>query len=201
MNILTQENIEYITDLIKKSSITSDELKEDLIDHFCCAIEEEMRKGSSFEKSFDTAYQNICPNGLEEIQMETVFLLTSKNVKTMRRLLYLSGYLSLIGLTSTVFMKTAHIPFAPLVLYLTAIIIVFLFLPSLFLNLYKRDLAGSFSEKVKYVSGFLGAALLVAYIVFRMSHWPGSAMIFLAAIIVINFAFFPFIFLKMYKKN
>ena len=63
MSNLTEQNIEFITRIVNSSKIESIEMKEDLIDHFCCAIEEEMRKGLSFEKSYDKAYQNICPDG------------------------------------------------------------------------------------------------------------------------------------------
>lgn len=62
MSNLSEQNIEFITQVIKKSKIESTEMKEDLIDHFCCAIEEEMGNGLSFEKSYDKAYRNICPD-------------------------------------------------------------------------------------------------------------------------------------------
>jgi hypothetical protein len=77
-------------------------MKEDLIDHFCCAIEEEMRNGLNFKKSYDMAYQNICPDGFDEIQHETIFLLTFKKIKAMKRLVYVSGYLSAIGITTLI---------------------------------------------------------------------------------------------------
>ena len=68
MSILSEENIEFVIRKINGSKIESSELREDLIDHFCCAIEEEMKKGLSFEKSYDKAYQDICPDGFDEIQ-------------------------------------------------------------------------------------------------------------------------------------
>ena len=45
MSNLTEQNIDFITQIINGSKIESVEMKEDLIDHFCCAIEEEMGKG------------------------------------------------------------------------------------------------------------------------------------------------------------
>ena len=121
MSNLTEQNIDFITQVINGSNIESVEMKEDLIDHFCCAIEEEMKKSLNFEKSYDMAYQNICPDGFDEIRRETVFLLTSKKLKAMKRLLFLSGYLSAIGIVSTVVMKFGHIPLAGSVLMLTAV--------------------------------------------------------------------------------
>ena len=198
---LTEQNIEFITQVINGSNIESVEMKEDLIDHFCCAIEEEMKKGLNFEKSYDKAYQNICPDGFDEIRRETVFLLTSKKLKAMKRLLFLSGYLSAIGIISTVVMKFGHFPFASLVLAFTAAILLFLFLPTLFMFLYKRELTKSISNKLKYSFGFLGFALFIAFVIFKVNHWPLAGIILLISIIIINFGFFPFLFLKMYKKS
>jgi cation transport ATPase len=201
MSNLTEQNIEFITQIVNSSKIESVEMKEDLIDHFCCAIEEDMRKGLSFEKSYDKAYQNICPDGFDEIQRETIFLLTLKKIKAMKRLMYVSGYLSAIGITTTVFMKLSHIAYGQISLLLTSAILVFLFLPALFINLYKRELTKSISDKLKYMSGLLGVVLLVSFVVFKISHWPGTNLIFLTSVVIINFAFFPFLFFKMYRKS
>lgn len=201
MSNLTEQNIEFITQIVNSSKIESVEMKEDLIDHFCCAIEEDMRKGLSFEKSYDKAYQNICPDGFDEIQRETIFLLTFKKIKAMKRLMYVSGYLSAIGITTTFFMKLSHIAYGQISLLLTSAILVFLFLPALFINLYKRELTKSISDKLKYMSGLLGVVLLVSFVVFKISHWPGTTMIFLTSVVIINFAFFPFLFFKMYRKS
>ena len=51
MSNLTDKNVEFISQIINESKIKSEDMKEDLIDHFCCAIEEEMKKGLSFKKS------------------------------------------------------------------------------------------------------------------------------------------------------
>lgn len=201
MSILSDQNIEFITKRINDSKIESAEMKEDLIDHFCCAVEEEMKKGKSFEKSYEKAFNDICPDGFDEIQNETVFLLSTKKNKAMKRLLYFSGYLSAIGITTTIFMKLSHIAGGQIAFLLTAAILAFLFLPVLFINLYKRDLTKSIIDKLKYVSGFLGVILLLAFSVFKLSHWPGTTIIFLLSLAIINLAFFPLMFFKMYSKS
>jgi len=201
MNYLTDKDIDFITKEISKSEIVSSDLKDDLIDHFCCAIEEDMKKGKDFQKSYDKAYQNICPDGFDEIQRETVFLLTLKKLKTMKQLLYVSGYLSAIGLTTSLFMKYFHIAGGAIALFSTFVLLIFVFLPSLFLNLYKRELTKSLSNKLKYVFGFFGVALLLVGVLFKIMHWPFGTATLLLAILVLNFAFFPFLFFKMYRKS
>ena len=49
MNYLSDKDIDFITKEISNSAIVSSDLKEDLIDHFCCIAEDEMRKGKKFK--------------------------------------------------------------------------------------------------------------------------------------------------------
>jgi hypothetical protein len=201
MSSLSEQNIAYIAGKINTSTIQSSQMKEDLIDHFCCAIEEAMKKGMSFEAAYDMAYQHICPDGFDEIQRETVFLLTNKKLKTMKRLMYVSGYLTAIGITTTFLMKVNHFPGAAIVLLLTAANVIFLFLPSLFLQLYKRRLSRTTGDKLGYLSGMIGFMLLIAFAMFKIAHWPGSTLLIVTSLVVINFTFFPFWFFKMYRKS
>jgi hypothetical protein len=201
MSNLTDENIEFVAQIINGSKIESAEMKEDLIDHFCCIIEEEMKRGLSFKQSYNKAYQNICPDGFEEIQRETVYLLTSKKIRAMKKLMYASGYLSAIGITTTVFLKLSHLPHVGIFFLLTTALLIFLFVPSLFLNFYKKDLATSLVNKLIYIFGFIGIELLLTFALFKVNHWPWSATIFLTSIVILNFAFFPFLFFKIYRKS
>lgn len=201
MYTLTDKLVDIIVGKIINSNIKSKELKEDLIDHFCCLIEEYLNKGLNFEESLNKAYQDICLDGFDEIQKDTLFLLTSKKIKTMKRLLFVSGYLSAIGVTTTLFMKLAGIPGGQIVLLLTLVVIFFLFLPALFNYLYKREIVKSFATKLNYIFGAIGAALLIAFVAFKISHWPGQIFILFAALLIINFISFPFLFYKVYQKN
>jgi len=201
MNSLTEEQIDYITQIVNKSTIQSEAMKEDLIDHFCCAIEADMQKGTSFETAYNKAYYYICPNGFDEIQRETIFLLTFKNIKKMKKLLYLSGYLSAIGATTTLFMKLNHFPGGSFALLITTVILLLVFLPTLITYLYKNDLSQSYGRKIMYTCGFVGIELLGAFFLAEMMHWPFGGLVLALAVLLLNFAFFPMWFLKMYRKT
>jgi hypothetical protein len=203
MSNLSEENVDFVIKKINGSKIESKELKEDLIDHFCCAIEEGIKKGLSLEKAYDKAFQKICPDGLDEIQRETLFLLTSKKNKAMKRLLYLSGYLTTIAITTAIYLiifQSRHIPGSSIILALGILLLTFLFLPSLFLNLYKRQLSKTFANKMMYVSGFIGLFFLFVSILFKIQHWAYASYPLIASVALINFALFPFLFFKMYRK-
>ena len=208
MNILTERQIDYITQVVNGSAIQSEVMKEDLIDHFCCAIEADMQKGASFETAYNKAYYCICPDGFDEIQRETIFLLTLKNIQKMKKLLYFSGCLSAIGVTTSLFrflhwhmVDSLHIPYLGIVMFVTAVIIVFVFLPTLFMYLYKKDLAQFYGKKIMYIGGFTGAAFGVLSALFYLMHWPLDTVLLLTALVALNFAFFPLLFLKMYRKT
>ena len=208
MNNLTEKQIDYIAEVINNSEIISTEMKEDLIDHFCCAVEADMQKGASFETAYDKAYHNICPDGFDEIQKETIFLLTFKNIQKMKKLLFISGYLSAISVATTLFwilqshmIDTFRVPYLGIATLVTAVIIVFVFLPTLFMYLYKKDLAQFYGKKTMYIGGFTASAFLVLASFFHLMHWPFDIFFLLTALVAINFAFFPMLFLKMYRKT
>ena len=201
MSGLTEKQIDYITQVVNNSTIQSETMKEDLIDHFCCAVEADMQKGVSFETAYDKAYHYICPDGFDEIQRETIFLLTFKNIQKMKKLLFISGYLSAIGATTTLFLKLNILPFGGIMLFITALILVFVFLPTLFMYLYKKDFAQFYGKKTMYVGGFAGVAFLVLSALFWAMHWPLEIVLLLTALLALNFAFFPMLFLKMYRKT
>ena len=176
-------------------------MKDDLIDHFCCAIEEEMKKGENFQKSYDKAYHNICPDGFDEIQRETIFLLTYKKIKVMKRLLYVTGYLTAIGITTTICLKSTQTSGGAIALFVSFLLLMFLFLPSLFLNLYKRELTKTFTNKLMYIFGFIGILFLVASLLFKFMHWGRVSFFLLTSMAILNFVVFPFLFYKMYRKS
>ena len=201
MEHLTTEQISFIENQLKSSSIIEKNLQEDLLDHFCCAVEEYMLKGASFKQAYDKAYHTICPDGFDEIQRETIYLLTFKNLRSMKRMLKVTGIISVFGVSATLPLKFLHVPGAQIVLLLTAAVMFFLFLPSLFTHLYKREIGTSKYAFKKNLLGCIGFMLLVAFSVFKISHWPAAMLLLFASLVILNFGFFPYIFFKKYKKT
>ena len=56
MSKLTEEQIDFIIEQVNGSQIESKALKEDLVDHFCCVIEDYLKQGKSFEESYSKAH-------------------------------------------------------------------------------------------------------------------------------------------------
>lgn len=176
-------------------------MREDLIDHFCCSVEENLKKGLSFELSYEKAYQDICPDGFDEIQRETLFLITYKKLKAIKRFLYGSAFLTVIGLMVTFYFSLTGKSGGNIALLVSSLIIIFLLLPAIFLNQYKRELSKKISTKLALTTGFIGVTLFFVSVVFKICHWPGAKVGLLLSLLILSITYLPFIFFKMYKKS
>ena len=199
MNHLTDKQQEYIISEISQSCI-SKELKDDLTDHFCCLVEDEMRKGRSFEEAYHKAYKNICPNGFEEIQRETIYLLNNQKLEIMKKMMIVSAFLSSSGILFGALFKLQHWPYSGFLL-LFGLFFLVLCLTTLFIYLYKQEITKHFSNKLKYLSGFLGAFSLFLGLFFYLNHWQYSTLLFIVAIFFLDIVFLPLIFYKEYKRK
>jgi len=201
MSKLTDEQIDFIVNQVNNSQIDSNELKEDLVDHFCCVIEDYLRQGKSFEESYNTAYQIVCPNGFNEIYQESIFLLTSKRIKIMKKLLFITGFIAAFIVTTGILFKIQHWPQGGLLLLIAFTVLIFVLLPLVFLHYYKKEYSKFISYKLKYILGYLGLALLLTGGVLKLLHWPGSGIALLLSVVVLNFGFLPILFYRPYRGS
>ena len=107
---------ELISERIKESNVNNKLLVDDLIDHFCCLVEIKMGKGASIEEAYHQAYQQTTPNGLDEIQKETIFLLNYNKLKLMKGFTYVTGYVFTLAWSIGVLFKLLHLPGAGVLL-------------------------------------------------------------------------------------
>ena len=126
---LSINNINYLTREISKSGITYSHLLDDLIDHVCCDVENEMKKGLPFEKAYEEVKQKIGIDGLQHIQNDTIYLI-DKNYRTMKKTMKIFGVLSPILMALGALFKIEHWPTASILLVLGFFFLTFLFLPS-----------------------------------------------------------------------
>lgn len=199
--MITVEFEDRIIAEVNSSSIKSQALKDDLIDHFCCLVEMEMDKGLPFDEALENAYDQTAPNGLDEIQQETIFLLNYSKIMLMKRLTYVSGYLfSLTWATGALF-KILHLPGAGVLLGIGGLGVAFIFLPLLLVNRYKNLAREVMSEKMKWVFGIASIILLILSITMKMFHLQGAALMLGISFLVFGFGFLPFLFFRMYRKS
>ncbi|MBK6264022.1 hypothetical protein JKA74_03150 [Marivirga sp. S37H4] len=199
--MISDEHFDYISDMINRSAIKNKALREDLIDHFCCLVEMKMQDGTSFEEAFQKAYQQTTPNGFEEIQRETVFLLNHKKIIIMKQFTYITGYLFALSTTAGAFFKVMHLPGATVLLLGGMLGISFIFLPLLLINKFKNKVFSVLSEKLKWVLGTLSLMIIITASLFKLLHLQGAGILLGVGFLVFGIGFLPFLFFRMYQSS
>lgn len=198
---LTDEQVEYIERQIAASRIHSAALREDLLDHFCCLVELHMGKGDAFDAAYEKAFRQTTPNGFDEIQRETVFLLNYNKIMFMKKFTYVSGFIFTLTTAFGFLFHMLHWPGA-YNLWLTGIFgCTFVFVPLLVINHFKSHLHMILSERMKWVLGLVSALLFGIGGIFKMLHLAGANVLVLSSFVVFGFGFLPFLFFRMYKKS
>lgn len=199
--MLSEEEVVRLQVQIDKSAISSQSLKDDLLDHFCCFIEHEMRGGSSFEEAHQKAWQQICPNGLDEIQHETIFLLNAKKIIFMKKVMYSIGLLTSISISVGWLFKVLNWPGGGDLFTYGFLAFVLIFLPMLAIDRYKLVLNKALSEKLRVILGYTSAIVTGLAVLFKIMHLQGASILLILGILLFSFGFLPFLFFRMYRKS
>ncbi len=200
MKPLSTSQVDAIAEMLLAHKL-SPQLHDDLLDHFCCAVEAEMHGGKNFAEALISASQQICPNGPQEIQSETQYLHTQPNNNPMKKFMYVASFIAAVGLTTGVLFKTMHWPGASILMLLGTFLFVFALLPLIFYNAYHREQSADVKLRLKVAFGYFGFALLAAGFLFKMLHWPTANVQISLGIIILNLGYFPLVFLKMYRQS
>jgi len=199
--MIDDKYVDQIIERIDNSNIKRKELKDDLIDHFCCLIEMDMKKGVDFEQAYNRAYEQTCPNGFDEIQRETVILLNYKLLLIMKKVTFLSGFIFSAAFTLGAGLKVLHLPGAGVLLILGMAGLVGIFLPMLIINHFKRNLKTLMSEKIQWILGSLSISMMTVGSVFKAMHWQGAGILLALGILLFVFGFLPVLFFKLYRQS
>lgn len=171
---LSLQQIDQISRDISRQEITFSHLLEDLIDHVCCDVENEMQKGMNFADAYRKVKQRIGSRRLKEIQEETLYLVDTK-YRYMKNTMKISGVAGTILFGFAALFKIQHWPGAGQMMSIGAIILVFAFLPSALTVLWKET--HNRKRLFMFISAFLTGACFIAGTLFKIQHWPGAGYI------------------------
>jgi hypothetical protein len=194
---LTKGNIQTITKTIDQADITVSHLRDDLIDHVCCEVEQMMQQGLDFNIAFAQLKNNIGIKDLQKVQEQTL-LFIDKIYCVMKTTLKVSGVVSTVLLTFGSLFKTMHWPGASVLLLLGFFALCFFFLPSAnyVMHREKKDRGMAFL----FISAFLGSFGFLLGLLFKIMHWPGANILLLAGLATLILLFFPTLWVKVGKK-
>ena len=198
---LSSEHIGHIRSLINEGNLTIQTLKDDLLDHVCCAVEYEMENGNNFDHALREAIQELAPDGFEKIERQTVFLLNSTKIIYMKKVMYIVGLASAISISMGLVMKYLHLAGAQELTIYGFLTFVLIFLPLATIDRFKVSMQSALSDRLRISLGLASAAVTGLGILLKLFHLNGANMSILVGFLLFSFGFLPFLFFNMYKKS
>jgi hypothetical protein len=199
MYCITDEQVDFILDDIRRNGIEMEDLQLNLLDHICCIIEQNLEDDGDFEDFYRKTVRQFYKKELREIEAETIQLLTFKNYYAMRKTMIVSGTLSAgIFALGSIF-KVMHWPGAAVMLVLGVIFFSFLFLPLMLLMKIKET--SLVSDKLVMSSATLTGICFCLACMFTVQHWPGATNLWYATVGLSFFVLIPIYFFTGIRRE
>jgi hypothetical protein len=198
---LTLDQVRLIRESVDKEGIKIDSLKEDLIDHLCCALEEKLEQPQEFFTVLDHAIAELAPDGFEAIENETVFLLNLNKLMLMKKFMYSIGLISSMAVTVGFTMVLLRLPAAQEILTSGLVAFGVVFIPLLAFDYFKTNSKTERQEKYRMIFGLLSALIFSLGVTLKLLHLPAANELLVLGALVFSFGFLPFQFLNVYRKS
>lgn len=192
MYVLTDEQIEFIRNDIRRNGIELEELQLDLLDHICCVIETEHTAENDFEAFYRSILPRFYKRSLREIQEETHLLLTFKNYYAMKKIMIISGTFSAFTVLIGSLFKVMHWPGAAMLFVLAIALFSFVFLPILSVIRIKEQTLTK--DKIVITSAAIFGSAISLAILFKVMHWPFATILWTISLGILFFLFLPVYF-------
>ena len=200
--ILTNHQIDFLEQELQTRGITVPSLAEDLLDHFCCSIEQEMGNGLAFEEAYRKTYLEVCPDGLREINHETQLIVIHQKHSTMKKLVFILGFIAAFTFVTGYIFKLNSWPTANLNMTIGGLLFSLGFLPMYFVLKYRIDQSlNQAKSKGLYVLNFAMVAFICIGGPYKVLDWPGANVVFFGGLLLFLLVFLPKVFLSWYKKT
>ncbi|MBI1267682.1 MAG: hypothetical protein GC193_09670 [Cryomorphaceae bacterium] len=194
---LTEQQIEFVSAEIQARGVNLSTLHDDLLDHICTAIERKMDEGIHFDSAFVQTIKLFGPDGLMQVQHQTLVLLTQMN-ETMKKLSLGFGLATVAFLLAGIFFKAMHWPGAGALVVLGNALLVCGYIPILLSHKLKESAP---SEKITVVAGFVGLAVMATGITFKLMHWPTANILMLSGFVILALIYMPVYYYQRYKTS
>lgn len=197
---LSEEQVEYIRSRVKHGGIGIAALQDDVLDHLCCMVELKMEEGGPFDEALTTAIQEFAPEGLEEIEQETLLLLNAK-LMNMKKIMYGIGFASTSSMSMGVTFKLLHMPGGDQLVTYGFLTFALVFLPLVVVNYFKVNLNAPWTDRVRIILGILSALATGMAIVMKFFSLQWAEVLLLTGAALFSFGFLPFLFFTIYKRS
>ncbi len=195
---LSEQQIDYIFNDISARGVEMESLQQNLLDHVCCIIENNLEENGDFESFYQKTIKSFYKDELWEIEEETLLLLTYKNYYTMKKIMINSGIAAATFFIIGSFFKFMHWPGASLLILLGIAIGALLYLPLLFL--FKKNETTESRSKLVLAIGTINGILFCTYTLFKIFHWPYASNLWFITLGLFSFVFIPLYFFNGVKN-
>ncbi|MBS1584766.1 MAG: hypothetical protein JSS82_04405 [Bacteroidetes bacterium] len=192
MTQLSEKQVALLEQRIYQGGVSNKGLQNDLLDHFCCFIEDKMNEGSDFESAYKEAFQAITPDGMYDIETELITLLTLNRQLGMKRMISIAGALCALLLTAGIILKYKFLPGAAALITLGIGIATMVFVPVV--CIYKIREKQNTADKALWGVGSIFAIALAFSTLFKVQHWPGANMLGSLSLAILLLLFLPIYF-------
>lgn len=186
---LSDQQIDYIFNDISARGVEMESLQQNMVDHVCCIIERDLEENGDFGSFYEKTIRSFYKDALWEIEEETLQLLIFKNYYTMKKIMIVSGMISVFGFIAGSIFKIMHWPGANILMIFPILLMCFAFLPILFVLKVKEK--NETRDKVTLGIGTSLGILFCLSVLFKMMHWPGANTLNLLVILLLLFVFIP----------
>ena len=189
---LSDKQIDHILNDIGARGVEMESLQQNLLDHICCIIEQDLEENGDFESFYQKTIKTFYKDALWEIEEETLLLLTFKNYYTMKKAMIVSGTISTALLSMGLIFKFMHWPGASLGILLGIGTLSLVFLPLMFLLKIKEK--QNVKDKLTIGIGAFAGILISLGILFKIMHWPYANIMMTSSLTILLLVFLPFYF-------
>lgn len=186
--MLTEAHISVIEKDVEQARIFYSHLKEDLVDHICCDVENEMVQGYKFNDAYKMVQQRIGYRGLKKIQDDTFYLI-DKTYRIMKNTMKATGLIAPVLMGFGSLFKVFHWPGGSVLLVLGFLTLCLVFLPTSVYVLYKETRSNK--NVLTYLTGFIAAFAFTLGVLFKVQHWPASGILLVVGEFMLIALFLP----------
>ena len=198
MYSITEDQLNFMLDDIKARGIVLEDLQDNLLDHICCVIENEMPESADFYKFYEQILPKFFKRKLSEIQEETDNLLTFKNYYAMKKTLNISGIAAAVITLAGAMFKTFHWPGAGIMLVTGGVLFSLIFLPLLIALKFKDE--DQKTDKWVFTIGLLIGIGMTLGVIFKLMHWPGADFLMRWSLTAFVFGYVPLYFVTRIRR-
>ena len=142
----------------------------------------------------------MAPNGLKEIERETIYLLNYNRIIIMKKFMYFTGFLGATALTAGTTFKLLSLPFGYELFATGFLILLLIFVPLYAFDRYKV-IAKNISQRLKIILGVVASIITGLAGLFKVLHLQGADLLLMLGALIFTVGFLPFLFFTMYKKS